>query len=102
MPNHANGQLIDFYRALETRAQTMLQSAVEARWEDVRRERLDCQQLIATLEAAKQSQSLTPAQDLERLRILKSIVLCDGQTRRLSSARVNLFDEVLTARRPGC
>ena len=54
---------------------------------------------IAELEEAKLSQSLTPAENDERLRILKTIVLCDGQTRRLSSSRINLFDEVLSARR---
>jgi len=91
--------LIDHYRTLETRAHAMLASAQAARWDDVRRERVDCQQLIAELEQAKRSQSLTPAENLERLRILKAIVLCDGQTRRLSSTRVNLFDEVLAARR---
>ena len=92
--------LLDHYRALETRAHAMLQSARDSRWDDVRRERLNCQQLIADLELAKRSQTLTPAENDERLRILKTIVLCDGQTRRLSSSRVNLFDEVLSARRP--
>ena len=90
--------LLDYYRALETRAQAMLQSAREARWDDVRRERGDCRQLIAELEAVKQTLSLTPAENRERLRILKAIVLCDGQTRRLSSTRVDFFDAVLSAR----
>lgn len=91
--------LLEHYRALESRAHAMLASAQAARWDDVRRERSDCQLLIAELEDAKRSQSLTPAENLERLRILKTIVLCDGQTRRLSSDRVTLFDEVLSARR---
>ena len=91
--------LLDHYRALEARAHAMLQSAREARWDDVQRERVDCQQLIANLEAAKLTQTLTPAEDRERLRILKSIVLCDGHARRLSCAQVRRFDEVLSARR---
>ena len=91
--------LLDHYRALELRAHAMLASARAARWDEVRRERQDCRQLIAELEEAKRGQSLTPAENDERLRILKTIVLCDGQTRRLSSSRVDLFDEVLSARR---
>lgn len=93
--------LLDYYRALESRAHAMLASAHAARWDDVQRERNDCQQLIAELEDAKRTQSLTATENAERLRLLRSIVLCDGQTRRLSSSRVNLFDEVLSARAPG-
>ena len=100
MRTETTSLLLDHYRALESRAQAMLASAQAARWDEVQRERQDCRQLIAALEEAKRSQTLTPAENDERLRILKTIVLCDGQTRRLSSSRVNLFDEVLSARRP--
>lgn len=102
MQTRTSTMLLDHYRALETRAHAMLQSAREARWDDVRRERIDCQQLITDLEAARRTQALTPDENLERLRILKAIVLCDGQTRRLSSARISFFDEVLSARRREC
>lgn len=99
MVTEAVSPLLQYYRALESRAQVMLDNARESRWDEVQRVRDDCARLIADLEHAKQTLSLTPAEDRERLKILKSIVICDGQTRRLSSSRVRLFDEVLSARR---
>ena len=94
--------LIDYYRALESRAHVMLQNAREDRWDEVERARADCRPLIAALQRAQRARVLSPAEDLERLKILKAIVLCDGETRRLSSSQVRSFDRLLSAHRGDC
>jgi len=104
MSMHADAPaaLIDYYRALESRAHVMLQSAREDRWDEVQRARDDCKPLIAALQRAQRERVLSPAEDLERMKILKAIVLCDGETRRLSSSQVRSFDRLLSAQRGDC
>ena len=92
--------LLDHYRAVEAKARDMLACARAARWSDVERAREDCRRLIAALEAAKATTRLSPAEDLERLRILRQVVLCDGQTRQLSCARTRVLDGLLGVRQP--
>jgi hypothetical protein len=98
MTNDLPSSLLDHYRAIEAKAHDMLQSAREARWDDVARVRADCRDLIAALEAAKATRALTPAEDHERLRILRRVVLCDGQTRQLSCAGTKTLDSLLAVR----
>lgn len=93
--------LLDHYRAIESRAQQMLQSAQAGHWDDVERARDECRRLIDALQRARSEGALSRIEDGERLRILRTIVLCDGQTRQLSSPPVRWLDRLLETRASG-
>lgn len=78
------GNLIDYYRAIETSSARMLDAARSEDWEEVVRCEGVCAVLIEQLRQQARGEQLSPAQRTEKARIMQRILLNDAQIRYLA------------------
>lgn len=90
--------LLDQYRLLLEAAERMLAAARDDRWADVRRIEDHCGQAIATLRDARRRETLSPADDRERMAVMLDIVRIDAEVRRLAQPWIHDLDRMLAPR----
>lgn len=77
-------QLLDFYKAIESKSADMLQAAMQSDWDAV----VDCEKacavLIGELRAQGQQNQLSPEERKEKTRIMQRILKNDAQIRILA------------------
>ncbi len=94
MPN----TLIECYRAIEAASQQMLQAAQDEDWAQVMRFEGACAVLIEQLRARAQSEGMTAAERLDKVRIMQQILRNDAQVRLLTEPWVGELDKLLSPR----
>ena len=77
--------LLDHYRRIETLTGEMLTQARTRAWREVDALRARCAQDINALRECAREHSLSVEQDVERLRVMRRIVIMEGEIRRLAS-----------------
>jgi len=83
LPNDT-ASLLRFYEALECASHEMLEAARAGDWDSVCRLEGACAVLIARLRQAAKDRTLEPAEQPQRLRLLRSIVANDAEIRRIT------------------
>ena len=84
--------LLRYYSALETASHEMLQAARDGDWDNVCRLEGACAVVIAKLRKLSEQQSLTAAEQGERMRILRTIVANDAAIRRICQPLPAMLD----------
>ena len=86
------GNLIDYYRAIESSSARMLDAARSEDWDEVVRCEGVCAVLIEQLRQQAKAQQLTPAHRSEKARIMQRILHNDAQIRYLAEPWLAHFD----------
>ena len=77
-------QLLDYYKAIESKSMDMLQAAQQLDWDAVVECEKACGVLINELRVQAESSALTPEQRKEKMRIMQRILRNDAQIRVLA------------------
>lgn len=77
-------ELLDFYKAIESKSTDMLQAAMQSDWDAVAQCEQACAVLIGELRAKAEEQALTAQQRKEKTRIMQRILQNDAQIRILA------------------
>jgi hypothetical protein len=89
-------RLIDYYRAIETTAQNMLDAASRHHWDEMHRLEQCCKTLINELEAQKahlvDQSGLTREEGAERMQIMLRLVRIDGAVRHHAQPHSKILD----------
>lgn len=86
--------VLDHYRSIEQASCQMLVCARDELWSDVAELRQRCEGLIGQLRNASAMRALSKAEQAERMRLLRNIVLNEGEVRRLGSRADLTLDRV--------
>ncbi len=84
--------LLRYYLALEGASREMLEAARAGDWDSVCRLEGACAVVISRLRKLKLTCRLDPAEEPERMRILRAILANDGEIRRLCEPLPEMLD----------
>jgi flagellar protein FliT len=90
--------LLRYYRRIECETVQMLGAARLDDWQGVKRCESTIAELARELDLAKRTATLQPKEDQERMRILRRLVIADGEVRRLADPRSRGLDAMLASR----
>lgn len=77
-------QLLDFYKAIESKSADMLEAAQQSNWDAVAQCEQACSLLIGQLRTMAQDQGLSAQERKEKTRIMQRILQNDAQIRVLA------------------
>ncbi len=87
--------LLDYYRAIESASQRMLQAAQDEDWDEVVKLEGACAVLIAQLRHRSRSCDLAPEERREKARIMQRILKADAEIRCLAEPWLNDLEQLL-------
>ena len=93
--------VLDHYRALERAAGEMLEAARRDDWARVAEIERSLASRAPSAQAQPEGETLSPAAERERLRIVHRIIVTDGEIRRLAQPWEQALDAVFPASAPG-
>jgi flagellar protein FliT len=76
--------LLDYYKAIESASQKMLEAAQTENWDQVVRLESTCAVLIAQLRNKSRTRHLAPDERREKVRIMQRILRTDAEIRNLA------------------
>ena len=92
--------LIEHYRGIESLTGEMLSRARTSAWHEVDALRARCALDIDALRECARGQSLSVEEDVERLRVMRRIVVMEGEIRRLAAPRSDWLARMFSHRSP--
>lgn len=81
--------LLDYYKAIESASQKMLEAAQTENWDQVVRLEGACAVLIAQLRSKSRTLELAPEERKEKVRIMQRILRTDAEIRCLAEPWLN-------------
>lgn len=87
-------QLLDYYKAIESKSSEMLQAAQQLDWDGVLECEKACGVLINELRVQAESGALSPEQRKEKMRIMQRILRNDAQIRILAEPWLAQLDHL--------
>ena len=97
----AGHPILDHYRAIEGAGIEMLEAARRDDWEHVSRLQVSSRGLIESLRHADERMTLGKADREEKFRILRRILVIDGELRHLAQPWLRNLDAMIAPRRAG-
>jgi len=92
--------LINYYRAIETTSQAMLDAALLDNWDEVVRLEGACAMLIEQLRENSTGRDLSAEERAEKQRIMMTILRHDAQIRELVEPWIDDLGDMVETRRP--
>ena len=96
----AEHTLLDYYKAIESASQQMLEAALTENWDQVVRMESTCAVLIEQLRSKARSRKLTAEERVEKVRIMQRILRTDAEIRVLAEPWLNDIDLLLRNSNP--
>ncbi len=90
--------LLDYYKAIESASQRMLDAARSDDWNQIMHLEGTCTVLIAQLRHKSRSLQLTPSERKEKVQIMQRILRTDAEIRVLAEPWLNDLEQLMEAK----
>jgi flagellar protein FliT len=95
-----SNNLLDYYKAIESASQKMLEAALTENWDQVVRMESTCAVLIEQLRSQARNHKLSAEERVEKVRIMQRILRTDAEIRVLAEPWLNDIDLLLRNSHP--